>query len=69
MVPWDFVHDVAMKGLDGVAAGWLDIFDAVYEQPVTGYQVWVSLRVLGAPLGSLGTRKRTIGPVGAWGIG
>ena len=52
-VPWDFVHEISMNAWKSVSNGWLDTFDAIYEQSITGYQVWVSLRVLGQPQGGL----------------
>jgi hypothetical protein len=45
-VPWDFVHDFAMNAAESVLQGWLETFDAVYEQEATGITMWVSLRVV-----------------------
>ncbi len=49
-VSWDFVHDFAMNAVGSVGEGWLDTFDAIYEQEVTSFTVWVSLRVLDSAL-------------------
>ena len=45
-VPWPTVGDIAMMAVESVRTGWLDTFDAVYEELNTGYTLWVSLRVL-----------------------
>lgn len=45
-VPRDFVHDFAMNAAESVLQGWLETFDAVYEQEATGIMMWVSLRVV-----------------------
>lgn len=45
-VPWDFVHDFAKNAAESVVQGWLETFDAVYEQEATGVTMWVSLRVV-----------------------
>lgn len=57
-VPWEFIHDFAVNAGNAVAMGWLDTFDAIYEQDITGITVWVSLRVLPA-LGMNGNRPGT----------
>lgn len=44
-VPWDFVHDFATNAAESVVQGWLETFDAVFEQEATGITMWVSLRV------------------------
>ena len=53
-VPWGTVHDVALRVIQSVNAGWVDTFDAVYEEAGTGFTLWVSFRVLENGLG----RKR-----------
>ncbi|CAF9935268.1 MAG: hypothetical protein HETSPECPRED_009722 [Heterodermia speciosa] len=45
-VPWDTVHDVALRVIQSVNDGWVDTFDAVYEDARTGFTLWVSFRVL-----------------------
>ncbi len=46
-IPWDFVQDFASQQIQAVAMGWLDTFDAVYQQDSTGYMVFVSLKIMG----------------------
>lgn len=45
-IPWDFVQDFASQQIQAVAMGWLDTFDAVYQQDGTGYMVFVSLKIM-----------------------
>ena len=46
-VPWVTIHDIAMGAANAVRDGWIDTFDAVFEQETTGVTVWASVRVLG----------------------
>ncbi|KAL8791772.1 MAG: hypothetical protein Q9195_005648 [Heterodermia aff. obscurata] len=45
-VPWGTVHDVALRVIQSVNEGWVDTFDAVYEEVATGMVLWVSFRVV-----------------------
>ena len=45
-VPWNTVHDVALRVIEAVNHGWVDTFDAVYEEASTGFTFWVSFQVL-----------------------
>ena len=45
-VPWNTVHDVALRVIQAVNSGWVDTFDAVYEEASTGFTLWVSFQVV-----------------------
>lgn len=45
-IPWDFVQDFASNQIEAVAMGWLDIFDAIYQQEGIGYMVFVSMKIV-----------------------
>lgn len=56
-IPWDFVQDFASNQIQAVAIGWLNTFDAIYQQDSTGYLVFVSLKIVESVKGSP-SRKR-----------
>lgn len=45
-MPWNTVHDVALRVIQSVNNGWVDTFDAIYEESSTGFTLWVSFQVL-----------------------
>lgn len=56
-IPWDFVQDFALNQIKAVAMGWLDTFDAIYQQDGTGFMVFVSMKIIES-LKDLPSRKR-----------
>ena len=45
-VPWNTVYDVAMRVIQSVNNGWVDTFDAIYEEASMGFTLWVKFQVL-----------------------
>ena len=45
-IPWNTVHDMALRVIQSVNMGWVDTFDAVYEEASGAFTLWVSFHVL-----------------------
>ena len=45
-IPWKTVHDVAFRVIQSVNDGWVDTFDAIYEEVRGAFTFWVSFQVL-----------------------
>ena len=45
-IPWKTVQEVAFRVIQSVNMGWVDTFDAIYEEARGAFTFWVSFQVL-----------------------